>query len=165
MKEMFKRQMEGKPQIEIATSRADALWTCAKDAADGKLSGQELEETCWALVDTQIKDAASNGNGLWPVMLVDQMPSEAWVDFVYMPSYAACAILLCGYHQGCVERIPDLESALRNGLAAAFPNGVIASHGNECEETAGKVLALMERCGLQDARHLFELDLRGSVIC
>ena len=164
MKEMFKRQVGGNPRVEVATSRADALWTCAKDAADGKLSGQELEETCWALVDTQIKDAASTGNGLWPVMLVDHMPSEAWVDFVYMPSYAACAILLCGYHQGYAERIPDLESALRNGLAAAFPDGVIASHGNEWEETTREVLDLMDRCGLQTAKDLFGLKLRSSVV-
>lgn len=164
MKEMFKHQMEGKPQIETATNRADSLWTCAKDAADGKLSGQELEETCWTLVDTQIKDATSNGNGLWPVMLVDHMPSEAWVDFVYMPSYAACAILLCGYHQGCAERIPELESALRNGLLAAFPDGVISSHGNEWEETTRNVLDLMERCGLQEAKDLFGLELRPSII-
>ena len=164
MKEMFKRQMGGSPRIEIATNRADALWNCARDAADGKLSGQELEETCCILVDTQIKNAASKSHGLWPVMLVDQMPSEAWVDFVYMPSYAACAILLCGYHQGCAERIPDLESALRNGLAAAFPDGVIASHGNEWEETTGEVLDLMDRCGLQTAKDLFGLKLRSSVV-
>ena len=164
MKEMFKRQMEGAPRIEIAMNRAGALWGCAKDAADGKLSGQKLEETCWALVDTQIKDVASNCNGLWPVMLVDGMPSEARVDFVYMPSYAACAILLCGYHQGCVERIPELESTLRNGLTAAFPDGVISSHGNEWEETTRKVLDLMERCGLQTAKDLFGLELRSSIM-
>ena len=164
MKEMFKRQMEGTPRIESATNRADALWTCARDAADGKLSGQELEETCWALVDTQIKDATSNGNRLWPVMLVNHMPSEAWVDFVYMPSYAACAILLCGYRQGYAERIPELESTLRNGLMAAFPDGVVSSHGNEWEKTTRKVLDLMERCGLQEAKDLFGLELRPSII-
>ena len=164
MKEMFKRQMGGSPRIEIATNRADALWNCARDAADGKLSGQELEETCCILVDTQIKNAASKSHGLWPVMLVDGMPSEAWVDFVFMPSYAACAILLCGYHQGCVERIPELESTLRNGLTAAFPDGVISSHGNEWEETTRNVLDLMDRCGLQAAKELFGLELRTSII-
>jgi len=49
-------------------------------------------------------------------------------------------------------------------LAAAFPDGVIASHGNEWEETTREVLDLMDRCGLQAAKDLFGLKLRPSII-
>lgn len=164
MKEMLQRQIGGKPEIGTAKKRADALWACAEEASNGTLSGQELKELCCALTDTQLRDAASKSDGLWPVMVVDQMPSEAWVDFVFMPSYAACAILLCGYHRGFVKRIPELESALCKGLRAAFPDGVISAHGNGWSETTRKVRELMDRCGLQSVKELFGLELRDPVI-
>ena len=164
MKEMFERQIGGAPDIKIATKRADSLWAFAGKATDGSIPKQELLEACRTLVETQVTDSTSRCNNLWPVMIVDQMPSEAWVDFVYMPSYAACAILLYGYRNGYSEDIPKLESTLRSGLSAAFPNGLVSSHGNECDKSTQNIMDLMYRSGLKELQDLFSETLKSAKV-
>lgn len=113
-----------------------------------EMSKEELKDFCKSLVEGQREDI-SKFEGSWSVTPIDHhegMPSDARVDFVYMPTYLSIAILtkvMIDFLE--VEKdISGYTESLRKGYEFATSRG-LKGHGYEAWATLTKTLELFEK--------------------
>lgn len=108
---------------------------------EGEVKREQYSDIVKKLVKTQRED------GSWSKLENYDIPSEARIDFLYNPTYLACAILLYLDYKYGLEAIDGANASLEKGLVFSTGRG-LNGHGFDAINEQHINMRLFERAGV-----------------
>lgn len=120
-----------------------SLKASLEELLSGECEISELQDFTERLIEDQDND------GFWGLVDPEQTPSDARVDFYYMPTYYATAILMRYLidHPEDVDGIENFKECLAKGLKASTERG-LKGHGYENIEGVIEAMKIFCTAGL-----------------